>query len=257
VPHDRGVDAVTVRWVWAFVDAPSETFDEALAFWQRVTGSSLSPRRGAQEQFVTLVPPRGDAWLKAQRLDDGPPRVHVDLDVEEPLPVARDRAVALGARVIDELDDVVVCASPGGLVFCLTRWHPDETASGQVREGVTSLADQVCLDMPSSRYDVEVAFWTALTGWTVREDEVDDEFEHLDPPPGLPLRVLLQRLDDEGGDVRAHLDWSAVDPPAEVARHVELGAERVERGRGWTVMRDPSGARYCVTDRHPDRDRQA
>ncbi len=248
-----------MRWVWAFVDAPQETFDDALAFWQRVTGTSLSTRRGEDEQFVTLVPPQGDAWLKAQRLDDGPPRVHLDLDVEEPLPVARERAVALGARVLDELDDVVVCASPGDLVFCLTRWHPDATADGQHRDGADSLVDQVCLDLPSARHDTEVAFWTALTGWTMRDDpgDEDDEFEHLDPPAGMPLQLLLQRLDAVDGDVRAHLDLSAADPPAEVARHVGLGAERVERGRGWTVLRDPSGARYCVTDRHPDRVRRA
>lgn len=245
---------MTVRWLWAFVDAPAETFDADLAFWQRVTRTSLSPRRGPQGQFVTLLPEHGAAWVKAQRLDDGPPRVHLDLDVTEPLPVARDRAVALGARVLDELDDVVVCASPGGLVFCLTRWHPDETGTGQVREGAESLVDQVCLDIPSARYDAEVGFWRGLTGWTLRDDPADvpDEFEHLDPPRGLPVQLLLQRLDDEDGSVRAHLDLCATDPPAEVERHLRLGAEHVDRGRGWTVLRDPAGALYCVTDRHPD-----
>ncbi|GAB4069864.1 hypothetical protein GCM10028777_33220 [Angustibacter speluncae] len=256
------MDAVTVRWLWAFVDAPGETFDADVAFWQGVTRTSLSPRRGPQGQFVTLLPEHGAAWVKAQRLDDGPPRVHLDLDVVEPLPVARDRAVALGARVLDELDDVVVCASPGGLVFCLTRWHPDETGAGQVREGAASLVDQVCLDIPSARYDAEVAFWRGLTGWTLRDDPTDEvdrghlplagEFEHLDPPRGLPVQLLLQRLDDEDGPVRAHLDLCAVDPPAEVERHLGLGAEHVVRGRGWTVLRDPAGALYCVTDRHPD-----
>lgn len=198
------MDAVTVRWAWGFVDAPAATFDATLEFWRRVTRTTLSPRRGAQGQFVTLVPEAGDAWLKAQRLDDGPPRVHLDLDVSEPLSLARDRAVALGARVLDEQDDVVVCASPGGLAFCLTRWHPEETAAGQHREGEASLVDQVCLDIPSSRYDSE-------------------------RPPERDLG----------------------DPPAEVRRHLALGAEHVARGCGWTVLRDPSGTEYCVTDRRP------
>lgn len=48
---------------------------------------------------------------------------------------------------------------------------------------------------------------------------------------------------------RVHLDLYAADRTAEVARLVALGAtiQRVEPG--YTVMRDPEGNPFCITDR--------
>jgi hypothetical protein len=173
--------------------------------------------------------------------------------------------VALGATVLDEVGDddeggglrVVVCRSPGGFVFCLTRWRPEGTARGAVREGLDCVLDQVCLDIPRSRYAAETAFWSRLTGWAV-VDEGDTEFERMDPPDrglasrgGIPVRFLLQRLDDADGHVRGHADLACRDREAEATRHVALGATRVRTGRGWVVMRDPSGRVYCCTRRHP------
>jgi hypothetical protein len=40
--------------------------------------------------------------------------------------------------------------------------------------------------------------------------------------------------------------------PAEVARHIELGAQVVREVPGdWTTLRDPAGREYCVTARSP------
>ena len=113
-----------------------------------------------------------------------------------------------------------------------------------------SVADQVCLDIPPSRFDAEFAFWAAVTGWRQRPPRPDDEFARLTPGDDQPLQLLLQRLDAEEDTVRAHLDWSASDRDAEVARHVAAGATMVERfERGWTVMTGPDGLTYCVTGR--------
>ena len=67
----------------------------------------------------------------------------------------------------------------------------------------------------------------------------------------MPLRMLLQRLDDEEPP-GFHLDLSSDDRAAETARHEALGAT-VENpsDRGFTVLVDPAGRRYCVTDRRP------
>ena len=128
-----------VRWVWVFLDLPEEGFEEAVRFWGAVTGSTLSSPRGDRGQFATLLPAEGDAWVKVQRLDEGP-RVHVDLDVEGDLAVARDEVLALGGSVVLEHDDVVVCRSPGGFTFCLTRWSPSDSGRGQVRVGAQRAA---------------------------------------------------------------------------------------------------------------------
>lgn len=244
-----------IRWVWAFLDLPEDGFEQAVGYWRSVTATTLSPWRGERQEFATLLPPQGDPWVKVQRVG-GPGGVHVDLDVEGPLEDARDQARGLGAQVLAEVPDddgvlgVVVCRSPGGFVFCLTRWHPDETAAGQVRAGAQSLLDQVCLDVPASRYDDELAFWSALTGWELRRGSVPG-FTSLTRPDGIPVRLLVQRLLEPTGDVRAHVDLACLDREAETQRHTTLGAtvERVESR--WTVLVAPGGRRYCLTDRDP------
>ena len=102
-----------------------------------------------------------------------------------------------------------------------------------------------------------------MTGWRLRRSASRPEFHHLERPVGVPLRFLLQRLDADGSDasdasegtvtpVTAHLDLACDDRAAEVARHQSLGATVVgDPGGGWTVLRDPAGASYCVTDRDP------
>ncbi len=63
--------------------------------------------------------------------------------------------------------------------------------------------------------------------------------------------MLLQRLDDEEPP-GFHLDLSSDDRAAETERHVGLGATVESAGdRGFTVLVDPAGRRYCVTDRTP------
>ena len=244
-----------VHWVWAFLDLPEHGFDEAVEYWCATTATVVSPLRGGRAEFATLIPAQGSAWVKVQRVG-GPGGVHLDLDVGEPLEAAREEALALGAELVAEVPDddgvlgVVVCRSPGGFVFCLTRWHPHETAAGQVRSGIETLLDQVCLDVPPSAYAAELAFWSGLTGWEVRTGSVPG-FASLLRPDGIPVRLLVQQLMEDDGDVRAHLDFACVDRDAETARHVALGAdvERVEAV--WTVLVDPSGRRYCLTDRDP------
>jgi hypothetical protein len=246
---------VTIRWAWAFLDLPEDGFDPGLAYWQAVTRTRLSPTRGERDEFVTLLPERGDPWVKVQRVG-GPGGLHLDLDVDIPLEQARDHATSLGATVLAEVPDddgvlgVVVCRSPGGFVHCLTRWSPQETARGQQRSGEPSLLDQVCLDVPARRYAAELAYWGDLTGWEVRAGSMAG-FTSLRRPDGIPVRLLLQQLGEEEGTVRAHVDLACLDREAETARHVALGASVERVAAVWTVLVDPGGRRYCLTDRDP------
>jgi hypothetical protein len=234
-----------VRWVTGFLDAPSGVSN---AFWLAVTGSSMSAWRGG-DTFGTLLPPDGDAYLRVQRVDDGPPGAHVDLHVED-VPAAAREAVASGAEVVSREEGLVVLRSPAGIAFCLVAWQGESVRPAPVAwAGGTSGVDQLCLDIPAAAYDAEVGFWQELTGWERSGSDLP-EFQKLSGGAGLPIRFLLQRLGSGAAGVHVDLACDGVD--AEVARHVRLGATVVRRVPGdWTTLRDPAGREYCVTGRAP------
>ncbi|GAA2530601.1 hypothetical protein GCM10010423_27430 [Streptomyces levis] len=237
---------MSIRWTYAFVDRPRAAFGSACDFWTAVTATRLSELRGEHSEFVTLLPDGADACVKAQAVGAGPGGAHLDFCVDDIREFA-DAAVRLGARVVLDSDSLVVLRSPGGQLFCADPWRGQSSRPGVVRG---SRLDQVCVDVPPSAHSAEVAFWSGLlTGWESRPGALP-EFHVLEPPPGLPVRLLLQRLGTER-PVSAHLDLACADVEATRAWHETLGAECVAGFSGWTVMRDPAGGIYCLTTRDP------
>jgi hypothetical protein len=246
-------------WLTAFVDLPAEVFDDDVEFWQAVTDTTLSAPRGEFGEFASLLPRSGDPWLRIQRLHSGPARIHLDLHPEtdaqpstvplrfDPLAL-RERAVRLGATQLGD-DPVATFASPGGMVFCVVT-QPLGAAAPVPAFPQLSIVDQVCLDIPRSRFDEEAAFWSGLLGREVRQSPTHEEFARLGWEAGEPLKVLLQRCNDDG-PVRAHLDLATTDRDAEVARLAALGATVVRETPQWTTLRDRAGLEFCVTRRTP------
>ena len=236
-----------VRWITAFIDTVEDRADPAEVFWSRVTGQVVSARRGRRSEFATLLPDDGDPFLKLQRsIQSTPGGLHLDLHSDDPDALAM-RAEMLGASA-SYLDGYVVCGSPGGMTFCIVDHPGTRRPSPQRWPGGRSLVDQVCLDIPPSGFDAECSFWQQLTGWDLAPER--DGFRRLARPDGLPIALLLQRLQDEQSVVTGHLDLGSDDADAEAARHVALGAREVRRMPGWTTLVDPAGRTYCVT-RHP------
>src|SRR6185312_15458811 len=219
---------MTIGWLTAMLDSPPETATASERFWRRVTGTRLSPRRGARDEFATLVPPDGDPFLRVQRVVQSiPGGLHLDLHTDDVRALAA-RVEELGGSTSHHVLGYVICGSPGGMTF--------------------SLVDQVVLDVPPSQWDSERDFWAALTGWEARTG-VLPEFTVLTRPEGMPLRVVLQRLDEEHYTVTGHLDLACDDHDIETARHQDLGARPVRRTPHWTTLRDPAGRGYCLTRR--------
>lgn len=72
---------------------------------------------------------------------------------------------------------------------------------------------------------------------------------------GDGVAIGIQKVaDPTPGKNRIHLDLSADDPAAEVARLLRLGAthvgERSMEGFAWTTLADPDGNQFCVGPRH-------
>ena len=238
-----------VGWLTAFLDLPSASFDRGIGFWQAVTGYGLSPWRGDRRQFATLLPASGRDYLRVQNVGADRPRVHLDVHTGD-VPGLVAAARAAGAAEIPG-GDVPVLRSPAGLVFCAVADDGASTPPPAVQwtGGQRSVVDQVCFDLPPSRYDDETAFWERLTGWPRTDTDPSDEFERM--PGAGALQVLLQRLDDDVARGRIHLDLACDGTDAEVERHLSLGATHVRDGRGWVTLRDPAGLEYCVTGRNP------
>ena len=244
-----------IRWLTAFLDFPAAQFGGEVTFWRAIAGSTVSPPRGEHREFASLEPFNGDPHLRVQRIDDGPGGVHLDFHVDDPRASARE-AIALGATMVRDADDpeYLTLASPAGFVFCLVAWHGESERSRPIRwPGDTiSIIDQVCIDTPGDLFDGEVVFWTLLTG---RAAEATDQPEllRLARDPALAIGILLQRNgdDDPARTASAHLDLAATAVEDEVIRHEDWGGRVIERFPDWTVMADPQGRRYCITNRNP------
>jgi len=237
-------------WLTLYLDVAPEEHARARDFWVGVTGDEPSPVRGASGEFATFLPPHGDPQLRIQRLESGPSGVHLDVHVDTAvtdLDAEIDRATGLGATLVARPGHAVL-RSPGGFPFCLVREQlSNPPAPTRWPDGHRSVVDQLCLDIPPAAYDAEQAFWVALLE---REPEQRGaEFVRLHGAPWL--QVLLQRLHDDGGPVRGHVDLAADDRAAEVARIEALGATTSYVGPEWTTLRPPAGPVLCVTDREP------
>ncbi|MFB6844484.1 VOC family protein [Streptomyces sp. NPDC056373] len=235
-----------IRWTYAFVDRPRADFGAACDFWTAVTDTRLSELRGEHNEFVTLLPEGADACVKVQAVGPGSGGAHIDFCVDDVAEFAA-AAVRLGAGVTADLGSLVVLRSPGGQLFCADPWRGQSSRPGVVRG---SRLDQVCVDVPFAAYEGEVAFWSALLDDWQSLPGALPEFHVVEPPPGLPARLLLQRLGDEG-PASAHLDLACADVLVTRAHHERLGAAFVAGFPGWTVMRDPAGGTYCLTTRDP------
>jgi hypothetical protein len=94
------------------------------------------------------------------------------------------------------------------------------------------------------------AFWSQVTGYTpVMED---DDLVALAAPDKRGVQgILFWRVPEpKVNKNRMHVDLATKDPVGEIARLVELGAQKIEyregNGSSWTVMLDPEGNEFCI-----------
>lgn len=250
-PYGRGVD---VRWVTAFVDRRAESFRETLDFWQAVSGCHLSPWRGANEEFATLLPDDGsDAHLRIQRTASASCGSHIDLHVKDVRSGVED-CLQLEASIVADHVGYVVLQTPGGLPFCVVAHHGERRRQRPVAlgdSGPKTLLDQLSVDVDSQAFDDEVRFWAAITGWDALAAR-RPEFVPLARQPAMPLRIMLQRRTKPAGATGCHLDFACDDVAAATQAHSARGASVVSTHRYWTVLADPSGTHYCLTARLPE-----
>jgi hypothetical protein len=137
---------VEIRWLTAFLDTPryAPRAEEVSPFWQKVTGTQLSSRRGQHQEIAALLPVDGDPFLRIQDIDSATPGCHLDVHVDD-VRAAVDQAVSSGAELVADRGTLVLTRSPAGVPFCLVahrqgvrRPKPVNFATPEVRAGRTA-----------------------------------------------------------------------------------------------------------------------
>ncbi len=234
------------------VDVPAELEPAASAFWAEVLGWPLGAGWRGHPELASFEPADGDAYVHRQVVD-APPRFHLDLEVDD-VDAATARLVSLGAAVGHRAEDWQSLVSPGGLPFCVCRAGTGRALPSAVsRPGHRLRLVQVCVDLPRDQVDSELTFWrTALTGGRWGTSDAPEFLAKFHDDAGSPLQLLFQRLDEESGPVRAHLDLGTDDVVAAAERIRGLGATHLRDGAGFVAFRDPVGTDFCVTGNSPE-----
>lgn len=104
-------------------------------------------------------------------------------------------------------------------------------------------------------------FWTeVLDGYQVRPYD-DAEIQRLasrgltpDTDPNVavdgpgPVLFFTEVPEPEAFTNRVHVDVASIDRRGEVDRLASLGASVQREFDSWTIMRDPEGNEFCITD---------
>ncbi len=113
------------------IDHPPSSHAAAMTFWGGVQGVVPEPEEDGSE-YASLGAV-GSTHLSGQRLGEGAPRVHLDIETDD-VPAEIARVVALGATVVHERKSYAVLQDPGGLVFCVV---PVQTGEAFERDANT------------------------------------------------------------------------------------------------------------------------
>jgi hypothetical protein len=105
------------------IDVPPAEHDRELAFWQEALGQALPQFPSPQTEYHGGPLHGHDMWLLVQRLDDGQPRVHLDMHTDN-LDAEVARLEALGAERVRQVYSWWVMRDPAGLAFCVLPEPP-------------------------------------------------------------------------------------------------------------------------------------
>ncbi len=97
-------------------------------------------------------------------------------------------------------------------------------------------------------------FWSAATGFAI--GFTSEAFAQLETDDSIGHFFFIKVPEGKSAKNRCHIDYEiAADSKAEIERLQEIGAvhvadHRMDDGFEWTVMQDPEGNEFCVSQSH-------
>ena len=106
------------------LDFPGDVHDAGRDFWAVALDAGI--RRGTQDPaYHVLEHPAALGRVLVQHLNDGAGRIHLDIEADD-IDAEVARLVGAGAVEVERIDDWVVLADPGDLLFCVVPAVEDE-----------------------------------------------------------------------------------------------------------------------------------
>ncbi|GAA1698429.1 VOC family protein [Nonomuraea maheshkhaliensis] len=107
------------------LDTPAPEAEAAVAFWAAALGATARPLPDA-EQFISLhgALPEVAPHVAVQSMDDGAPRMHVDIETDDVEAETR-RLIELGASEVGRWQECRTLRTPGGHVMCVLPVESD------------------------------------------------------------------------------------------------------------------------------------
>lgn len=243
---------MTLRLRNVQVDVPASEHRQAVDFWAAALGARSIPQ--GDPAFTHLAGVPGLFGLHVQALQEGAPRIHLDLEADN-VDAEVARLVDLGATVHGDGAGGPILTDPAGIVFCVVGSGTDDVLRRSNDDDAR--LHVLVLDVASEHAEDAGRFWGQAFGRDAEPLPAPfDAYIRIEDAPavGGALRVLVQDI-GAGAAPRVHVDLHVPDVKAR-SRHVErlsqLGASVVDRTYSWTVMTDPFGLAFCVVPDRPD-----
>jgi predicted enzyme related to lactoylglutathione lyase len=110
------------------VDAPPDDHDRELAFWQEALGRTLTHVQRFPA-FHAAALPGHDFGLLVQRMDEGAPRIHLDIHTDD-LDAEVARLQRHGAVRVGGARPWQIMRDPAGMLFCVVPLPPEQFDEG-------------------------------------------------------------------------------------------------------------------------------
>jgi hypothetical protein len=104
------------------LDLAPHVHDEERDFWAGTLGGHVAP--GWSPEFSWIAEGATSAHLLVQRLDEGPSRLHLDLETDDMDAEVR-RLERLGAQRVERFEHWQVMRDPAGMLFCVVPAHSE------------------------------------------------------------------------------------------------------------------------------------